>query len=68
MENIIQSLQGLSYTEITVAAVAFVVAFEKLAKLTPTETDNKIVGWAYKLFSILGIAVKDNQGTKKDNA
>lgn len=66
MENLIQSLQALSWAEITGVAVAFVLAFEKLAKLTPTETDNKILGWLYKLFSVLGIKVKDNPGKVAD--
>ncbi len=65
MEEIIQYLQKLSWAEITAVTVAFIIAFEKLALLTPTQTDNKIVSMAHKLFSILGISVSDNTGNKK---
>ena len=46
-------------------AAAFVLAFDRLAKLTPTKTDDKIVSYAYKLFSVLGMRVKDNPGKNK---
>lgn len=41
-------------------ALAFLVLFfDRLAKLTPTESDNKIVAIAYKLFAVLGVKVPD---------
>lgn len=50
------------WTTIIPVVVAFAWAFEKLALITPTESDNKIVAFAYKVFAILGIKVPDNTG------
>ena len=41
---------------------AAVILFERIAKITPTETDNKVLKTIYKITSILGINVKDNKG------
>ena len=40
---------------------AFVLAFDRLAKLTPTDADNKIVAGVYKVFAVLGIKVPDRR-------
>jgi hypothetical protein len=50
------------YADYIAVAVGFVIFFDRLAKITPTESDNKIVAYAYKLFAILGLKVKDNTG------
>jgi hypothetical protein len=47
------------YGEYLGAAAAFVLFFDRVAKLTPTKSDNKIVEYAYKLFAILGVKVPD---------
>ena len=48
---------------------AFVLAFDRLAKLTPTTVDDKIAGTAtsvlYKIFSVLGLKVEDNKGKEE---
>ena len=49
----------LQYGEYLGAAAAFILFFDRLAKLTPTDKDNKIVAYAYKLFAILGLKVPD---------
>ncbi len=41
---------------------AAVILFERIAKITPTETDNKVLKTIYKVASVLGINVKDNEG------
>jgi hypothetical protein len=51
----------LNYGEYAGVAVAFVVFFDRLAKLTPTESDNKIVSYAYKVFAVLGLKVQDRK-------
>ena len=48
-----------NYSEIAGVAAAFVLFFDRLAKLTPTESDNKIVALAHKVFAILGLKVPD---------
>lgn len=50
------------YADYIACGVAFVLFFDRIAKLTPTESDNKIVEYAYKVFAILGLKVKDNTG------
>ena len=44
------------------AVTALVVAAEKIAKITPTNADNKAIAYIYKIFAIIGIKVEDNQG------
>lgn len=43
------------------AAAGFVLAFDRLAKITPTDADNKIVAYAQKIFAFLGVKVADVQ-------
>lgn len=50
------------YADYVAVAVGFVIFFDRLAKITPTNSDNKIVEYAYKVFAILGLKVKDNEG------
>lgn len=45
-------------------AAAFVLAFDRLAKLTPTKADDEIVRNLYKVFAILGVKVKDKEVSK----
>lgn len=51
-----------NWTEIAGVAAAFILMFDRLSKLTPTESDDKIVKNMYKLFYILGFRVRDNPG------
>jgi hypothetical protein len=43
-------------------AAAFVILFDRIAKLTPTKSDDKVVEWIYRITAILGLKVKDNPG------
>ncbi len=43
-------------------ATFFIAAFERLARITPTKTDDAIVGVFHKIFSVLGVNVPDNPG------
>tara|TARA_R110000751_G_scaffold13143_8_gene44472 strand:- start:4633 stop:4806 length:174 start_codon:yes stop_codon:yes gene_type:complete len=43
------------------AGTALVVLAEKIAKITPTNADNIAVNWIYKIFSVIGINVKDRK-------
>jgi len=54
-------LLQLNWAEITGVVVAAVLVFEKIAKLTPTNSDNKIVAMLYKIFAVLGLKVPDNK-------
>lgn len=62
MTELLTTLTTLDWTAYVAVVLAFIVAFEKLALLTPTESDNKIVGYAYKLFAVLGLKIPDNKG------
>jgi hypothetical protein len=44
-------------------AAAAILLFDRLAKLTPTKSDDAILNWLYKIFAILGFKIKDNPGT-----
>ena len=41
------------------AAALFVLFFDRLSKLTPTNSDDKIVAALYRIFTILGVRVPD---------
>jgi len=56
--SIIGWLTG-NYGALAGIVVAFVLLFDRIAKLTPTDADNKIVRMAYKLFAVLGLKVPD---------
>lgn len=49
-----------AYFGVAAAAVLF---FDRLAKLTPTKSDDAVLNVIYKVFAILGFKVKDNPGT-----
>lgn len=40
-------------------AALFVLFFDRLSKLTPTTSDDKIVQILYRIFTILGVRVPD---------
>ena len=54
----------IDYAPYIAAVTALVVFAEKIAKITPTKTDDKIVGYVYKLFAVLGLKLDDNPGKK----
>ena len=56
-----------NWEQIGFVVVAAIMFFERLAKLTPTETDNKIVAQLQKIFSVLGLHFEDNKGNVKDS-
>lgn len=41
------------------AAAAFLLFFDRLAKLTPTTKDDSVLNWIYKIFAVLGVKVPD---------
>lgn len=55
-------------SEVIAVILAFMLFFEKLALLTPTKTDDKIVMWLYRIFKVLGVHVKDNPGKVDGNS
>lgn len=50
-----------NWVAIAAAASAFVLAFDRLAKITPTKKDDEVVSTLYKVFAILGVKVKDRE-------
>lgn len=40
-------------------AAGFVLTFDRLAKITPTDADDKIVAGLQKVFAVLGVKVAD---------
>ncbi len=49
------------WTEIAGVAAAFVLFFDRVAKMTPTKRDDEMVSKLYRLFAALGVKVKDRQ-------
>lgn len=47
------------FTEISGVAAAFILFFDRLAKLTPSESDNKILTVLNRVFTVLGVKVPD---------
>ena len=54
-----------NWMEIAVVAGGVIFLAVRIARLTPTQTDDKIVAALYKLASVLSIRVPDNMGDKK---
>lgn len=59
IQNILTAVTGFfsgsSWTELMAIVALWLVAFERLAQWTPTDKDNKVVEWLYKIFSVLGL-------------
>lgn len=55
----LEFLNGLDTAAWFGVIAAFILAFDRLAKLTPTDADNKIVAAIQKVFAVLGIKVPD---------
>ncbi len=47
------------WTEIAGVAAAFVLTFDRIAKMTKTKRDDEAVSKLYRLFAVLGVKVKD---------
>ena len=60
-------MEWLTENWVAVAAgvSAGVLFFDRLAKLTPTKSDDALVAKLYKLFAVMGIKVKDNPGKEE---
>lgn len=55
-------LNNIDWTEIAGIVALVILLAEKVARVTPTETDNKVVAWLYKIAAVIGIKVEDNKG------
>lgn len=53
-----------NYGEVAGILALVVLVADRIAKLTPTESDNKIVKGIYRVFAIVGIKVPDIPGKK----
>jgi hypothetical protein len=61
MDIVITFFTNLTSGEWVGVLVAFLVAFDRLAKLTPTLKDDGTVTLLYRIFAILGVKVPDRQ-------
>ena len=59
MSAILRWFSTANWAEIMGAAAAFLLFFDRLAKITPTDSDNAIVATLYKVFAVLGLKVPD---------
>ena len=61
MSSILGWFSGANWEAILGVAAAFILFFDRLAKLTPSDSDNKIVALLQKIFAVLGVKVPDVQ-------
>ena len=61
MTTILGWFSGANWESILGVAAAFILFFDRLAKLTPSDSDNKIVAFIQKVFAVLGVKVPDVQ-------
>lgn len=54
-----------NWVEIGVIAGFIMAAANVIAKLTPTQTDDKVLALIGKVFSVIGLKVPDNPGKPK---
>lgn len=59
LSTITNFFASASWTEIMAIASIWILAFDRLAKLTPTTKDDSILNWIYKIFAVLGVKVPD---------
>ena len=59
LNSLISWIPSMNWTEWMGVAAAFVLFFDRLAKLTPTTKDDSIVNWIYKIFAVLGAKVPE---------
>jgi hypothetical protein len=59
MASIMEWFSAANWGDILGATAAFMLFFDRLAKLTPTDSDNAIVATLYKVFAVLGVKVPD---------
>lgn len=57
-----EQLSALPWAEIGVAVGAIIFAANVIAKITPTQTDDKVMKAINRVASVIGIKVKDNHG------
>ena len=55
-----------NWVEIAAALAALILAGERIARITPTETDNKVLQVIRKVANVVGINVPDNPGTPSE--
>lgn len=53
-----------SWTEISGVIALWVLAFDRLAKLTPTTKDDSVINWIYSIFAVLGVKVPELEYNK----
>lgn len=58
-QSIMTWASSASWSEIAGVVALWVLAFDRLAKLTPTDSDDKVVAFLYKVLATLAIKVPD---------
>lgn len=55
----LDTISSLNWAEIAGVAALAVLIFERVARLTPNKTDDKLVSFVRKLFNILSVNIPD---------
>jgi hypothetical protein len=56
-----ETITSLPWVELAGVASLFIIAFERVARLTPTTADDKVVQFVRKAAKVLSIDVPDRQ-------
>jgi hypothetical protein len=63
---VLDIIQNAPWAEIAGIAALLILAFDRIAKITPTKTDDKIVKFIQRAATVLGVKVRDNPGKAAD--
>ncbi|GAB5387724.1 MAG: hypothetical protein Alpg2KO_06920 [Alphaproteobacteria bacterium] len=55
-------IEGMDWTELAGIAAMLILIAERVARLTPTETDNRVLAIIRRIANVLGLNVPDNPG------
>lgn len=65
LTNILSLFGEINWLEWSGVIATAILFFDRLSKLTPSNTDNMIVEWLYKIFTILGVRVPELEANAK---
>lgn len=64
LSSLVSWIPSMNWAEWMGVAAAWIIAFDRLAKLTPTTKDDSILNWLYKIFAVLGVKVPNLEYSK----
>lgn len=65
LNTILGYITSFDWTAWSGVIALWILAFDRLAKLTPTTKDDSFVNWVYNIFSVLGVKVPELEQNAK---